>query len=253
MTGVPVLAVDRLTKSFGGLRVTDDVTLSLAPATIHALIGPNGAGKTTLIGQIAGTIRPDRGRVLLAGRDVTALSPDVRALAGLARSHQISAVFPDFSLVENVLMAVNARGARLSRMWAPAAHYADAMARAHAALDRVGLGAKADKLAAQVSYGEQRQLEFAMAIAQQPKVLLLDEPLAGMGPSEAETMVALLQGLRGSYAILLVEHDMKAVFALADEVSVLVEGRVIANGPVHEIRANEAVRAAYFGEEGRAA
>ena len=253
MTASAILIVDRLTKSFGGLRVTNDVTLALAPAKIHALIGPNGAGKSTLIGQIAGNVRPDGGRILLAGREITAFSPDRRALAGLARSHQISAVFPDFTLIENVLVAVNARGARLSRMWAPAARYADVMARAHAALDMVGLAAKAGKLAGQVSYGEQRQLEFAMAIAQQPKVLLLDEPLAGMGPSEAETMVALLQGLRANYAILLVEHDMKAVFALADEVSVLVEGRVIANGPVHEIRANEAVRAAYFGEEGRAA
>ena len=253
MTPAPALAVERLAKRFGGLRVTNDVTLTLAPSTIHALIGPNGAGKTTLIGQIAGNIRPDSGRILLGGRDVTALSPDVRALAGLARSHQISAVFPDFSLVENVLMAVTARGARLRRIWTPAARYADAMARVHAALDMVGLGGKADKLAAEVSYGEQRQLEFAMAIAQQPEVLLLDEPLAGMGPREAETMVALLQELRGTYAILLVEHDMKAVFALADEVSVLVEGRVIANGPVHEIRANEAVRAAYFGEGGHAA
>ena len=253
MTPAPALAVERLAKRFGGLRVTNDVTLTLAPSTIHALIGPNGAGKTTLIGQIAGNIRPDSGRILLGGRDVTALSPDVRALAGLARSHQISAVFPDFSLVENVLMAVNARGARLRRIWTPAARYADAMARAHAALDMVGLDAKADKLAAQVSYGEQRQLEFAMAIAQQPEVLLLDEPLAGMGPREAETMVALLQELRGTYAILLVEHDMKAVFALADEVSVLVEGRVIANGPVREIRANETVRTAYFGEGARAA
>ena len=245
----PVLALDRLQKRFGGLTVTDDVSLGIAPGEIHAVIGPNGAGKTTLINLVSGTLRPDAGRVLLAGRDVTALPLARRARLGLARSFQVSSLLPGFSALENAALAVQARSGSSFRFLRPAASEHAVNAEAMAALEQAGLADRAPVPAAALSHGERRQLELAVALAMNPRLLLLDEPLAGAGPEETERLVTLLRGLKGRYAILLVEHDMQAVFALADTVSVLVYGRVIASGAPEAVRADPAVRAAYLGED----
>ncbi len=245
----PVLALDRLRKRFGGLAVTEDVSLAIAPGEIHALIGPNGAGKTTLINLVSGTLRPDAGRVLLAGRDVTGLSLPRRARLGLARSFQVSSLLPGFSALEHAALAVQARSGSSFRFLRPAASERALNEQAMAALGQAGLAARAAIPAAALSHGERRQLELAVALAMRPRLLLLDEPLAGAGPEETERLVALLRGLKGQYAILLVEHDMQAVFALADRISVLAGGQVIASGAPDAIRADAAVRAAYLGEE----
>ncbi|RAI58798.1 ABC transporter ATP-binding protein [Roseicella frigidaeris] len=245
----PVLRLDGLRKRFGGLTVTDAVSLAVAPGEIHAVIGPNGAGKTTLIHQVSGTLRPDAGRVLFAGQDVTGLPLARRARLGLARSFQITSVLPGFSALENVALAVQGRSGSSFRFLRPAAAEAMLNEAAMAALAQTGLAGRAAVPAAALSHGERRQLELAIALAMQPRLLLLDEPLAGTGPEEAERLVALLQGLRGRYAILLVEHDMAAVFALADRVSVLVQGRLLASGAPAAIRADPAVRVAYLGED----
>ena len=221
-------------KAFGALQVTADVSLRVWPQRIHAIIGPNGAGKTTLIQQIFGALRPDSGSVHLGGRDVTKLAPHRRARLGLARSFQITSVLPEFTALQNVALAARDVGGD---------------AAADAVLDRVGLGARASIVAATLSHGEKRQLELAMALASRPSVMLLDEPLAGAGPEETSRLVALLASLRATCAIVLVEHDMDAVFQLADEITVLALGRVIAHGTPAEIRADTAVRRAYLGED----
>ena len=248
-TIAPALETRALVKRFGGLTATDQVSLQLLPGEIHALIGPNGAGKTTLIGQITGELRSDSGKVLISGRDVTRLSVAQRSRRGLGRSYQITQFCPQFTALENVAMGALARSGSAFPGWRPLHHELALIARAHAALEQVGLGAQAHTIAAVLSHGEHRQLELAMALSLQPHILLLDEPLAGMSGAESETMVELLAGLRGSYPVLLVEHDMNAVFALADRISVLVYGRVIASGRPEEIRSNPEVRSAYLGDE----
>ena len=244
-----VLRLEGLRKAYGGLRVTDDVSLEVIAGEIHALIGPNGAGKTTLIGQIAGTLRPDAGRVWLAGQDVTALSAARRAQCGLARSFQLTALLPGFTALENVALAVQAKHGSSFRFLRPAAVESALNAPAMAALEHVGLAARSMTPAGALAHGEKRQLELAIALAQTPRLLLLDEPLAGTGAEEAQRLVALLATLKGGPGVLLVEHDMDAVFALADRITVLALGRVIASGPPSAIRADPAVRAAYLGEE----
>ncbi len=247
--GAPVLETRKLVKRFGGLLATDGVSLTLLPGEIHALIGPNGAGKTTLIGQITGELRPDAGQVLIGGRDVTRLSVAQRARAGLGRSYQITQFCPHFTALENVAMAVLARSGSSFGCWRPLHSERRLIEQAHAALASVGIGAQGEVIAAAMSHGEHRQLELAMALALEPKMLLLDEPLAGMSGAESEAMVELLQKLRDRYPVLLVEHDMNAVFALADRISVLVYGQVIASGLPDEIRSNQEVRSAYLGDE----
>jgi branched-chain amino acid transport system ATP-binding protein len=243
------LRLERLHKRFGGLTVTDDVSLEVAAGEIHAVIGPNGAGKTTLINLVSGTLRPDAGRVWVAGHDVTALSMARRARLGLARTFQVSSLLGGISALENVALAAQARSGSSFRFLRPAAAEPALNRAAMEALEQVGLGARAATQAALLSHGEQRQLELAVALALAPRLLLLDEPLAGTGPEETERLMALLRGLKGRYAILLVEHDMRAVFALAGRISVLVYGRVVASGGPEAIRADPAVRAAYLGED----
>jgi branched-chain amino acid transport system ATP-binding protein len=243
-----LLQLDGLTKSYGALAVTRDVSLTVEPGEVHALIGPNGAGKTTLVGQVAGSLRPDRGRVLFGGRDITRLPPQRRARLGLARSFQIITLLPEFTARENVAIAVQRRHGSSFRFLRDAGRERELNAEADAALGSVGLADRADTLAATLSHGEKRHLELAVALACAPKLLLLDEPMAGVGHDEADRLLTLLRGLRGQFAMLLVEHDMDAVFALSDRVSVLVAGAVIASGTPAAIRADPAVRAAYLGD-----
>jgi branched-chain amino acid transport system ATP-binding protein len=244
-----VLEIRNVVKRFGALLVTDDVTLDVRPGEVHAIIGPNGAGKTTLLSQICGEISPDAGTIRFAGADITRLAVHVRARRGLARSFQITQVLPDFTALENVAVAAQAHAGSSFRFLADASREAGLNAQAASALDDVGLGARADRPARVLSHGEKRQLELAMALVSEPKVLLLDEPMAGMGREETERMVDVLSGLKGRYPMVLVEHDMHAVFRLADRISVLVYGRVVASGRPDEIRADPAVREAYLGEE----
>ncbi len=243
-----ILAVDRLTKSFGALRVTDGVSMTLRFGECHALIGPNGAGKTTLIHQLSGLLRPDSGRILFDGRDVTGLSMPERAQAGLGRSFQISAVIPSFSALENVALAAQATDGSSFRFLRAAAREAALNERAREALGDFALGARAEVPAGVLSHGERRLLELAMAWVQRPKALLLDEPMAGLGRAESVTLTETLGGLKRQVPMLLVEHDMDAVFALADRVSVLVYGAVVASGSPDHVRADPQVRAAYLGE-----
>ncbi|MGK7870585.1 ABC transporter ATP-binding protein [Falsiroseomonas sp. E2-1-a20] len=244
-----LLSLRGLRKRFGGLAVTDDVSLDVAAGEIHAVIGPNGAGKTTLINEISGVLPVDAGQILFEGRDITRLKLHRRARLGLARSFQITSIIPDFTALENAALAVQAGDGTSFRFFRPAAGEARLNTAALAALDQVGLGGRATIPAGEMSHGEKRQLELAIALATQPRLLLLDEPLAGAGPEETERLIGILRGLRGRYAILLVEHDMQAVFAMADRISVLVYGRVIATGTPDEIRANAEVKAAYLGED----
>ncbi|NWG23955.1 MAG: ABC transporter ATP-binding protein [Pseudorhodoplanes sp.] len=245
----PVLQLDGLQKNFGGLRVTDNVTLEILPGELHALIGPNGAGKTTLISQISGLLPSDGGRIFFAGRDVTRLPPDLRAHMGLARSFQITSVLPGFTALENVALAVQAHSGSSYRFFANASKERALNEPAMAALAEVGLAARADVRAAHLSHGEKRALELAIALAMQPKLLLLDEPMAGTGREETERLVAVLRRLKGRFPMLLVEHDMTAVFALADRISVLIYGRILASGSPAEVRADPQVVTAYLGEE----
>jgi branched-chain amino acid transport system ATP-binding protein len=238
-----------LYKHFGGLVATDHVSLSIREGELHAVIGPNGAGKTTLIAQLAGELRPDGGAILFDGRDVTRTPVQRRAASGLARSFQITSVFPSFSALANVALAVQAHAGHSFRFWRRAARDTALTGPARDALELVGLGSRAEVPAELLSHGEQRQLEIAMALATRPRMLLLDEPMAGMGPAEGASMVDLLRKLKGRYTILLIEHDMDAVFALADWITVLVHGAVIATGTPEEIRSDAEVRRAYLGEE----
>jgi branched-chain amino acid transport system ATP-binding protein len=246
----PLLAVRGLVKNFGALTATDGLDLTVLPGEIHAIIGPNGAGKTTLLAQLAGELRPDAGTIHFAGHDITHLPMHRRVALGVARSFQITSIFKGFSALDNVALAVQAHAGHSFRFWRPAHTIAHLRQPALAALTHVGLAARAHTLAAHLSHGEQRQLELAMTLATTPRLLLLDEPTAGMGLAESARMVALLQELRGQHTMLLVEHDMAAVFTLADRITVLVYGRAIATGTVDEIRANAEVRQAYLGEEG---
>ncbi len=243
------LATQNLVKRFGGVQATDNVSLTVEDGQLHAIIGPNGAGKSTLIGQLAGEIAPDSGAVKMLGKDVTTLSVFARANLGLARTYQITQLAKEFTALDNVLLATNARARHNFRFWANAHDDSDALNRSLNALAKVGLTDAKHRAVAELAHGEQRQLEIAMALATEPKVLLLDEPLAGMSQGESAAMIALLKSLKGRYPILLVEHDMDAVFSLADRISVLVYGRIIASGTPEEIRNNAEVRAAYLGEE----
>jgi branched-chain amino acid transport system ATP-binding protein len=244
----PLLDIDGLTKRFGGVVASDAISLALRPGELHAIIGPNGAGKTTLIGQLTGEIAPDSGRIRFDGRDITALPVYRRSRLGLARSFQIASLFPEFTALDNVALAVQAHCGHSFRFWADARREAALREPAGAALARVGLTARADIPVAALSHGERRALEIAMALATAPRLLLLDEPMAGMGPEESVRLVETLRRLKSGIAILLIEHDMDAVFALADRISVLVYGRIIASGVPAAIRADAAVRQAYLGD-----
>jgi len=243
-----LLKLDGLVKSFGAVRVAEAIELEVVAGETHAIIGPNGAGKTSLINQISGAVAPDAGRIVFAGRDVTRLSMAARAHLGLARSFQITQVLPHFSALENVALAVQARSGSSFRFWQAATDDAALNRTAGQALEIVDLAQRADTRAGALSHGEKRRLEIAIALAQAPKLLLLDEPMAGAGSEETPRLVATLKGLKGRYSIVLVEHDVQAVFALADRISVLVAGRIIASGEPQAVRANPAVRAAYLGE-----
>ena len=249
MTRPPILTVRRLTKVFGGLIATNRVDLEVRAGETHAVIGPNGAGKTTLIAQLAGELSPDEGTITFDGRELTRLSAPARSHIGLARSFQITSVFREFSALDNVALAVQAHAGHSFRFWRAARDERALREPARATLDAVGLGARAEVIAATLAHGEQRQLEIAMALATGPRLLLLDEPTAGMSPDESQRMIDLLQTLKARHTILLVEHDMDAVFALADRISVMLYGRLIATGTSEEIRANAEVRQAYLGEE----
>jgi branched-chain amino acid transport system ATP-binding protein len=244
-----LLEVCGLSRRFGGLVATSDVSLAVAPGELHAVIGPNGAGKTTLIAELAGELRPDSGTIRFAGADISRLGPARRAALGIARSFQITSVFREFTALDNVALAVQAHSGHSFRFWRPARGDARLRRPAGDALAAVGLGERADLPAGALSHGEKRALELAMVLATRPRLLLLDEPTAGMGPEESAAMVRLLAGLKGKLAIVLVEHDMDAVFALADRVTVMVYGRVIASGLPAAIRDNPDVRRAYLGDE----
>ncbi len=245
----PLLLIEGLTKRFGGVIASDDVTLAVPQGELHAIIGPNGAGKTTLIGQLTGELSSQSGRIRFAGEDITALPTHQRSLHGLARSFRITSLFLDFSALDNVALAVQAHAGHSFRFWRDARQERELREPARAALERVGLGARADAWVANMSHGEHRQLEIAMALATRPRMLLLDEPMAGMGVEESARMVKLLRELKQELTIVLIEHDMDAVFALADRISVLVYGRIIASGEPAAIRANPDVRRAYLGEQ----
>jgi branched-chain amino acid transport system ATP-binding protein len=244
-----LLQVEGLAKRFGGIVATDDVALSVQDGELHAVIGPNGAGKTTLIGQLSGQIPSDSGRIRFAGRDISALPMHQRSHLGLARSFQITSLFLDLSVLDNVALAVQAHAGHSFRFWRNARAEKELREPARAALAHVGLADRAERTASALSHGEHRLLELAMALAGTPRMLLLDEPMAGLGPEESARMVAMLRDLKKELSILLVEHDMEAVFALADRITVLVYGRVIASGEPADIRANPAVRDAYLGEQ----
>jgi branched-chain amino acid transport system ATP-binding protein len=244
-----LLQVERLSKRFGGILASDDISLTVARGELHAIIGPNGAGKTTLVSQLSGQLKPDSGTVRFAGADITAVPQHRRSALGLARSFQITSLFLGMTALDNVALAVQAHAGHSFRFWTNARGEGVLREPARAALERVGLGDRANWLASRLSHGEHRQLELAMALAGQPRLLLLDEPMAGMGPDDSARMVKTLRALKQEVTILLIEHDMEAVFALADRISVLVYGRVIASGPPAEIRANRQVRDAYLGEQ----
>jgi branched-chain amino acid transport system ATP-binding protein len=244
-----LLDVRGLVKTFGALRATDNVHLDIRTGETHAIIGPNGAGKTTLIGQLAGNIIPNAGEIRFDDEDITRLGAPARARKGLARSFQITSIYREFTALENVALAVQAHSGHSFRFWRSASREAALRDPATKILDELGLGARAGVLAANLSHGEQRQLEIAMVLATHPRLLLLDEPVAGMGADESQRMVEFLATLKGTQTMILVEHDMDAVFTLADRISVLVYGRIIASGLPEEIRANEEVRRAYLGEE----
>jgi branched-chain amino acid transport system ATP-binding protein len=244
-----MLQIRDLTKRFGGVLACDCISLDVPAGELHAVIGPNGAGKSTLIGQLAGEISPDAGQIFFDGRDITRLPMHRRSTLGLARTFQITSLFHDFTVLDNVALAVQAHAGHSFRFWRPARREVELRRPARAALARVGLESRADAICAILSHGEHRQLEIALALATAPRMLLLDEPMAGMGPEESARMIALLGELKREQTILLIEHDMDAVFRLADRITVLVDGRVIASGAPDDVRADAEVRRAYLGEQ----
>ena len=244
-----LLSAKHLTKRFGGLAAVNDVSLDLWQGRIHAVIGPNGAGKSTLTNLLSGDLVPTSGQVILGAQDVTGWKPETISRAGLGRSYQKTNIFQPFTVWENVRLAAQSRSPHAARWLSPATGFTGTNERAAQALELAGLAARRDAIAGTISHGEQRQLEIAMTLATGPRVLLLDEPLAGMGTAEAERMVRLLLKLKDGHAIMLVEHDMDAVFALADQLTVMVNGQVIASGTPAQVRADPAVQSAYLGEE----
>ncbi len=244
----PLLELKKLSKAFGAVKASDDVDLTLFPGEIHALIGPNGAGKSTLVAQVTGWLKPDAGEVRLLGHDASPLSVAARAKLGLGRSFQVSSLAAEFSALGNVMLALQARDGGAFRFWVPLRGKAALQDEAHGVLARVGLAERADLPVSTLSHGERRLLEMALALALRPRLLLLDEPMAGLGPEGSRNLTAFLRELKNEAGILLIEHDMDAVFALADRISVLVYGRVIASGTADEIRQSAAVREAYLGD-----
>ena len=244
-----MLQIRQLTKRYGGLLATDQLSLSLEAGELHAIIGPNGAGKTTLIAQLSGEVAPDSGAIEFDGHDITALLPAQRALRGLARSYQITSVFPEFSVLENVTLAMQAHRGHSFGFWTPMLAQPALVEPAMRAIAQAGLSQRCSSKVSELAHGERRQLELAMVLVAEPKLLLLDEPMAGMSHQESGNVVRTLQGLKGRYTMLLVEHDMDAVFALADRISVMVYGQIIASGTPDDIRNNEEVKIAYLGEE----
>ncbi len=245
----PILKVRGLNKHFGGVVATENLDFEVEQGEIHAVIGPNGAGKTTFVAEISGMIKPDSGSIVFDGDEIGGLSAHARSQRGLARSFQITSIFKNFTVIENVAMSIQAHDGHSFRFWRRANADPALIDPAQEILDRVGLGARAETMASNLAHGEQRQLEIAMALATGPKLLLLDEPTAGMGPEDSQNMVTFLKDIKGEYSMLLIEHDMDTVFALADRITVLVYGRAIATGTPPEIRGNDEVRAAYLGEE----
>jgi branched-chain amino acid transport system ATP-binding protein len=244
-----ILQVKNLNKAFGGVVATDHLDFDVRQGEIHAVIGPNGAGKTTFVAQIAGMLSPDSGEIIFDGQEISGLSAPERSHAGLARSFQITSVFPNFTAIENVALSIQAHDGHSFRFWTTAFRDAKLIQPARNILEQVGLADRALSLAGNLAHGEQRQLEIAMALATKPKLLLLDEPTAGMGAEESEIMRQFLLGLKGEYSIILIEHDMDTVFNLSDRITVLVYGRSIATGAPDEIRSNAQVKAAYLGED----
>jgi branched-chain amino acid transport system ATP-binding protein len=244
-----VLELRNVSKRFGGVIATDDVTLDVTPGEVHALIGPNGAGKTTLIAQVSGMLAPDSGRIVFDGEDITPLRAHARVRAGLARSYQVTSLFRRFTVLENLALAVQARSGSSFSFWRPLAAETALVDEASAIASQIGLAEKAGTVAANLPHGEQRALEVGLALATRPRLLLLDEPMAGMGPEESQRMIALVERLHAQVTILLVEHDMDAVFRLASRISVLVNGRLIASGAPQAIRRDPEVRRAYLGDE----
>ena len=245
----PLLHVDGLVRRFGGIVATDNLSLDIARGELHAIIGPNGAGKTTLISQLIGQLRPSAGTIRFAGQDITHLPAWRRSRLGLARSFQITSLLKDFTAADNVALAAQARDGHSFRFWGNARRESQLRDAARSALARVGLERRADVVVSELSHGEQRELELAVALATRPQLLLLDEPMAGLGATESARMVKLLADLRKEVTIILVEHDMNAVFALADRITVLVYGRIIASDVPAAIRLNEEVRRAYLGDQ----
>jgi len=244
-----MLELRGVSKRFGGVVATDDVTLEIAKGEVHALIGPNGAGKTTLIAQISGVLPTDSGRILFNGEDVTLLKTHARVAAGLARSYQITSIFRRFSVLENLALAVQARSGSSFSFWRPVSTERALFDEAATIAAEIGLGDRLRVTSSNLAHGEQRALEVGLALATNPQLVLLDEPMAGMGPQESQAMIALIEKIRSRVTVLLVEHDMDAVFRLANRISVLVNGRLIATGAPAAIRADAAVRKAYLGEE----
>jgi branched-chain amino acid transport system ATP-binding protein len=245
----PLLRVENLVRRFGGIIATDNLSLDVTSGELHAIIGPNGAGKTTLISQLTGQLLPNSGVVRFAGRDITRLPAFRRSALGLARSFQITSLLPDFTALDNVALAAQAHDGHSFHFWRNARTESHLRKVALAALDRVGLGQRAEIVVSELSHGEQRELELAVALATKPQLLLLDEPMAGLGATESARMVKLLRELRREVTIVLVEHDMDAVFALADRITVMVYGRVIASDTPAAIRGNQEVRRAYLGDQ----
>ncbi len=244
-----MLLLKNISKHFGGVVATDGVTLHVTSGEVHALIGPNGAGKTTLIGQISGALGLDAGEIYFFGKNVSLLRQHERVRAGLARSYQITSIFRRFSVLDNLALAVQARSGSSFRFWRPVASEAALFDEARSLARDIGLEGREDSLAATLAHGEQRALEVGLALATRPKLVLLDEPMAGMGPEESRRMIELIGRVRAQVTVLLVEHDMDAVFRLADRISVMVDGRLIATDLPEKIKLNPEVRKAYLGDE----
>ena len=244
-----ILQIQSLNKSFGGIKATDDLNLSVQTGELHAIIGPNGAGKTTLISQLSGGQKPDTGKILFKGRNIAGQPAYKRASLGITRSYQITSLTMEMSVLDNIALAVQAGDGHSFRFLRPARSISHLRDRALELLKQVDLAEKADHQTVALSHGEHRRMELAIALASEADLMLLGEPMAGLGTHESHQMVELLRGIKGRHTILLIEHDMDAVFALADRISILVYGHIIATGTPAEIRDNEAVQHAYLGEE----